>query len=116
MRRGEPLTDARLLHPLRLPPGTTATPVRIADADTVALISPGSTIGVLAAWEPGQPAQLIADDIEVITIPGHAKPDNQAGALVVLAATPPQAAQLAAAQATGHLSITINQLPTTRQP
>ncbi|WP_144070103.1 SAF domain-containing protein [Nonomuraea indica] len=103
MRRGEPLTDARLLHTLRLPPGTVATPVRIADADAVRLISPGSTIGVLAAWE-GQAAQLVADDVTVVTIPPA---DDDKGALIVLATTPAQAGTLTAAQAGGHLSITI---------
>ncbi|GGO67138.1 SAF domain-containing protein [Nonomuraea cavernae] len=104
MRRGEPLTDVRLLHSLRLPAGSVATPVRIADADVAGLISPGSTIGVLAAWE-GQPAELVADDVKVITIP---RADDDHGALIVLATTPDQAARLAAAQTGGHLSITIN--------
>ena len=103
MRRGEPLTDVRLLHTFPLPPGTVATPVRIADIDVAQLISPGSTIGVLAAWE-GQPAQLVADDVTVITVP---RSEDDHGALIVLATTPTQASQLAAAQAGGHLSITI---------
>nr|WP_113705659.1 SAF domain-containing protein [Nonomuraea lactucae] len=105
MRRGEPLTDARLLDSQKLPAGTVATPIRIADADVAALISPGSTIGVLVAWE-GQPAQLIADHVTVITVPRTT--DHDHGALIVLAATPAQAGRLAAAQASGHLSITIN--------
>lgn len=109
MRRGEPLTDARLLHRLSLPPGTVAAPVRIADPDAVTLVSPGSTVGVLAAWEGGQAAQLIADDVRVITIPEPGDDSRTGGALVVLAATPSQAAQLAAAQTTGRLSITIKQ-------
>ncbi|GAA2284900.1 hypothetical protein GCM10010149_33150 [Nonomuraea roseoviolacea subsp. roseoviolacea] len=103
MRRGEPLTDARLLHSLRLPTGTVATPVRIADADVAGLVSPGSTIGVLVAWE-SQPAQLVADDVMVITVP---KPTDDHNALLVLATTPDQAGRLAAAQASGRLSITI---------
>ncbi|MFC7102230.1 hypothetical protein ACFQQB_18315 [Nonomuraea rubra] len=40
MRKGEPLTDVRLLASYRLPPGLVATPVRIADAAAAALISP----------------------------------------------------------------------------
>ncbi|WP_336216951.1 SAF domain-containing protein [Nonomuraea sp. LPB2021202275-12-8] len=103
MRRGEPLTDVRLLDSLRMPPGSVATPVRIADPDVVRLISPGSTISVLAAHE-GQVASLVADDVTVLTIPA-AKDDH--GALVVLATTPSQASELAGAQAGGHLSITI---------
>jgi Flp pilus assembly protein CpaB len=105
MRRGEPLTDARLLHSLSLPAGTVATPVRIADSDVAALLSPGSAIGVIAARE-GQPAELIADPVTVVTVPDTEHRDH--GALLVLAATPAQAAHLAAAQAGGHLSITIH--------
>ncbi|MEV0150381.1 MULTISPECIES: SAF domain-containing protein [unclassified Nonomuraea] len=103
MRRGEPFTDARLLHSLHLPAGTVATPVRIADADVASLLSPGSTIAVLAAWE-GQSAQLVADDVTVVTIP---KATDEHDALLVLATTPDQAGRLAAAQASGRLSITI---------
>ncbi|MFG1703756.1 RcpC/CpaB family pilus assembly protein [Nonomuraea sp. M3C6] len=83
-----------------------ATPVRIADPAAAKLLSPGSTIGVLAAWEEGQPAHTIAEDITVITIPAPDTDDSH-GTLVVLATTPAQAANLAAAQTSGRLSITI---------
>ncbi|MEU7894161.1 SAF domain-containing protein [Nonomuraea sp. NPDC049152] len=110
MRRGEPLTDVRLLDPAllaTLPPGTVAMPVRIADADAVRLLSPGDVIGVLAAWDSGQPAQTVAERVPVITIPTG---ETDGGALIVLAATPDQARMLAAAQAGGRLSMTINPL------
>lgn len=103
MRRGEPLTDARLLDRLRLPPGMVATPVRISDPGAVALISPGSRIGVLAAGD-AQTASLVADDVTVLTIPATG---DDHGALVVLATTLTQAEALAGAQAAGHLSIAI---------
>ncbi|WP_431897640.1 Flp pilus assembly protein CpaB [Nonomuraea sp. bgisy101] len=108
MRRGEPLTDVRLLNPAllaTLPPGTVAMPVRIADADAVRLLSPGDAIGVLAAWDTGQPAQTVAERVPVITIPAG---ETDGGALIVLAASPDQARMLAAAQAGGRLSVTIN--------
>jgi Flp pilus assembly protein CpaB len=109
MRRGEPLTDARLLHSYRLPPGMAATPVRISDPEAARLISPGSVIDVLAAWEDSHLARTIAEDVTVITIP---KPSTAAaethGRLIVLATTPSQAAELAAAQASARLSITID--------
>ncbi|TMR88461.1 RcpC/CpaB family pilus assembly protein, partial [Nonomuraea basaltis] len=111
MRRGEPLTDARLLHSHRLPPGMVATPVRIADPEAAKLISPGSTINVLAAWEETHPARTIAEAVTVITIPAATttttgSTDNH-GTLAVLATTSTQAAELAAAQASARLSITI---------
>jgi Flp pilus assembly protein CpaB len=108
MRKGEPLTDVRLLDSFRLPPGLVATPVRIADAAAAALIAPGATISVLAAWDGGQPARAIAEGVRVITIPPPAEHASAHGALVVLATTTSQATELAAAKAGGHLSITIS--------
>ena len=52
MRRGEPLTDARLLGPRLLAGygrGLVAAPVRVADADMAALLHPGDHIDILAA-------------------------------------------------------------------
>ncbi|MFC0862711.1 SAF domain-containing protein [Sphaerimonospora cavernae] len=54
MRRGEPLTDARVLGRGMLAtqgPGMVATPVRIADPDAGRLLSPGDVVDVLAAFE-----------------------------------------------------------------
>ncbi|MDF5757612.1 Flp pilus assembly protein CpaB [Spongiactinospora sp. TRM90649] len=123
MRRGEPLTDVRLVGPPLVSthiPGTIATPVRIADADAAALLTPGDTIDVLAArsgeWNEALaalPAQTVADDVRVIAAPrpptgtGTTAGGSAGGALLVLATTQEQAAKLAAAQATGRLSITI---------
>ncbi|MFI6534871.1 flagellar biosynthesis protein FlgA [Nonomuraea sp. NPDC050547] len=107
MRRGEPLTDVRPLHPVRLAPGLVAAPVRIADPDAAKLIEPGSTIGVLAAWE-SQSAQLVADDVTVLSTP---RTEDDQGALIVLATTTTQAAQLAAAQSGGRLSVILKPHP-----
>ncbi|WP_043628586.1 RcpC/CpaB family pilus assembly protein [Nonomuraea candida] len=121
MRQGEPLTDARLLTSYRLPPGMVATPVRIADADAAALLSPGSRITLLAAYDPATPARQIAPDTTVLTIPGAAAQEtdspidrslgagagSRAGTLIVVATTPTQAADLATAQAHARLSLTI---------
>ncbi|MEW1836583.1 RcpC/CpaB family pilus assembly protein [Nonomuraea angiospora] len=109
MRKGEPLTDVRLLHSYRLPPGMVATPVRIADAATASLLTPGATITVLAAGEETHPARAVAEDVRIITIPQtpNKTTSEPHGALIVLATTPTQAAELASAQTTGHLSITI---------
>ncbi|MFB9474689.1 flagellar biosynthesis protein FlgA [Nonomuraea salmonea] len=108
MRRGEPLTDVRLLSTYPLPPGLVATPVRIADPATASLLTPGSTITVLAAHDQAAPAREIATDATVITIPRSARSGaSQEGALLVLATTPSQAAELATAQAHARLSITL---------
>ncbi|PZG19051.1 flagellar biosynthesis protein FlgA, partial [Spongiactinospora gelatinilytica] len=100
------------------PPGTVATPVRIADAEAAALLAPGDTIDVLAAgtgWgqdgtATASPAQTVADDVRVITTHKRAATSSAnagGGALIVLATTSAQAAELAAAQSGGRLSITI---------
>lgn len=110
VRRGEPLTDARLLGPGLLSAhgrGAVATPARVADAQTARLLSPGDVVSVLAAtsrWDGSAPARTVAKDVTVLAVPGG-EPDR--GALVVLATTAEQAVDLASAQAGGHLSITI---------
>ncbi|MFC4910932.1 SAF domain-containing protein [Actinomadura gamaensis] len=56
VRKGEALTDARILGPGLLdeqPPGTVATPIRVADAAAARLLRPGDRIDVLAATPPG---------------------------------------------------------------
>ncbi|MEU8039505.1 RcpC/CpaB family pilus assembly protein [Streptosporangium sp. NPDC049078] len=109
-RRGEPLTDVRLLGPGLLAAhgrGTVATPVRVADPETARLLSPGDVVNVLAAtsaWEGTAPASVVAEDVTVLATPGG---ESERGALVVLATTPAQATELASAQAGGRLSITI---------
>ncbi|QFG21594.1 SAF domain-containing protein [Actinomadura sp. WMMB 499] len=57
MRRGEPLTDVRVIGDRLLRgfgPDKVATPIRIADAGTVRLVRPGDRIDVLAAPHPGE--------------------------------------------------------------
>ncbi|WP_433476975.1 SAF domain-containing protein [Spirillospora sp. CA-142024] len=68
MRRGEPLTDARVVGDGLLRgygPGTVATPVRIADADAVRLLHPGDHIDVLTAPPDGASLRLPPDDAPV---------------------------------------------------
>ncbi|WP_026402303.1 SAF domain-containing protein [Actinomadura rifamycini] len=69
MRRGEPLTDVRVIGDRLLRghgPGKVAAPVRIADADTVRLVRPGDRIDVLAAPPEG---------LAVPEPPGETPPD-----------------------------------------
>ncbi|WP_344592991.1 SAF domain-containing protein [Actinomadura vinacea] len=115
MRRGEPLTDVRLISSGLLNgygPGTVAVPVRIADAGAVRLLHRGDRVDVLApapstdeltpATRPHR-ARLIAAAAPVVAIP---RPQGEAaGALIVLAADRAQAAALAGAGP--HLSLTI---------
>lgn len=122
LRRGETLTDARLLGPglfhqsltgqgrpasdVAVGAGMVATPVRIADPDAARLLSPGDVVDVLAAWQDAAPrAPGVVQGVRVIMRPPGG---TDGGGLIVLATTTGQAAQLAQAQAQGRLSVAIH--------
>ena len=111
VRRGEALTDVRLLGSglLLRGRGLVAAPVRLADPATAALLHAGDRVDVLAV--PTEPrvttsATSVAAGLQVLAVPspGQSDPD---GALVVLAATPATALRLAAAAVGSRLSITV---------
>ncbi len=109
VRRGEALTDVRLLGSgLVRGRGLVAAPVRLADPATAALLHAGDRVDVLATPTDGRQdtALTVAAGLEVLAVPagGSGDPD---GALVVLAATPHTAARLAAAAVGSRLSITV---------
>jgi Flp pilus assembly protein CpaB len=116
VRRGEPITDVRLVGPALLagaPAGAdlVATPVRIADPESADLLRAGDTVDVLAAAE-GVAATVVAPGVRVLAVPRPggetAGPSVLAdGALVVLATSPAVAARLARAATTSRLSITV---------
>ncbi|MTD12585.1 flagellar biosynthesis protein FlgA [Nakamurella sp. YIM 132087] len=71
VRRGEVLTDARLV-PAGGPdagPGRVAVPVTPADPTTVALLSPGVHVAVLTVDDDGNPTLLTADAVVVALVP-----------------------------------------------
>lgn len=120
VRAGEPLTDARLVgEPMVAQEGMVATPVRIADTGVARLLRPGDRVDVLAATARGdslgEAAQVVAPGVRVVTVPGRGGGDDPAraepgiaqGALVVLATTAEEAAQLAAAAVTSRLSVVL---------
>jgi Flp pilus assembly protein CpaB len=118
VRRGEPLTDVRLLAPSLLaavgPADAVAVPVRVADAAaTAALVRAGDLVDVLAAGDPaggGPPAPTtVARGVRVLAVPGHGDPDG--GGLLVVAGTPGQAAALAQAATGARLSIDVRRQP-----
>ena len=120
MRRGEPLTDARVVGDGLLSGygrDTVATPVRIADADAVRLVRPGDRIDVLTTPAPPSlpdtppppgraDARVVAAALPVITVPAPGEAGDRQGALLVLATTRAQALALAAATAPLSLAIT----------
>jgi pilus assembly protein CpaB len=109
IRRGEPLTDVRLLDKGLLAghgPGTMATPIRIPDADVARLVSSGDMVDVLAAVEEHMTQALTV--ARKVTVVSRTAGRSTEGALLVLATTPFQAAQLAQAQAHGRLTVAIH--------
>ncbi|MDX6284839.1 MAG: hypothetical protein QOG53_324 [Frankiales bacterium] len=115
MRRGEPLTDVRVVGPALIDAlgasGLVATPVRIADPGVARLLQPGNVVDVLASSDrdPGATAPVVASRVRVVAVP---VPDGSVtglddGALVVLATTSATAAVLARAAVSSRLSVII---------
>src|SRR5213080_623274 len=117
MRRGEPLTDVRLLGPSLLTalpePGLVAVPVRVADGSAAAaLVHPGDVVDVLAVDDPvsgrdgGRPA-TVAAAVRVVAVPARVGSSGDGGGLVVVAVDRMQAASLAEASSGARLSLAL---------
>jgi pilus assembly protein CpaB len=117
VRRGEPLTDVRLLAPSLLAalpePGLVAVPVRVADGPAAAsVVHPGALVDVLAstADSEGDPssAVTVVASVLVVAVPPPEPSDGGEAGLVVVAASPAQANALAAASGR-RLSVVLRQ-------
>lgn len=111
VRRGETLTDVRLLGAGLLPAGSegseVAVPVRVAEPAAAALVEAGDRIDVLAAPpEGGAAAAVVAAGVRVLSVPALGD-DPGEGSLLVVAAGRPTAARLAAAAVSGLLSVVV---------
>jgi Flp pilus assembly protein CpaB len=120
VRRGEPITDVRLLSPTLLSaldqPDLVAVPVRVADGPAaLAVVRAGDRVNVIAATDPGTGEQgagsAVVHDVRVLAIPSRMDPtaidSSDGGSVLIVAATPHQAAVLAQAAATSRLSIAV---------
>jgi pilus assembly protein CpaB len=117
VRRGEPLTDVRLLSTALLTAlgrsGLVAVPVRVADGPaTAALVQPGDRVDVVAAADPQDAGAVttttVARGLRVLAVPGRsADASADTGGLLVVAATAAQADALAQAAAGARLSVTV---------
>jgi len=101
LRRGEPVTDVRLVGPALTEghPGVVALPVRLPDAAMVGLLEVGDRIDLVAADPQEGGAEVVADDVPVLAIPAVGADDSGAsalpGRLVVVGADPPTVPALA---------------------
>jgi Flp pilus assembly protein CpaB len=107
VRRGEFLTDVRLLGAALLPPGPeVALTVRLAEPATASIVVAGDRVDVLsAAPDAAATAVVVASGVRVLAVPDGSGAGD--GALLVLAASRPTAARLAAAAVTGSLSVAV---------
>jgi len=105
VRKGEVLTDVRLVSGAGPDPGPgrVAVPIRPADPGTVELLTPGVHVAVLAVPESGS-ATVLAADAVVLSIPPPSRSDPSRR-LVVLAVPTPAADRITATAATGTLAL-----------
>ena len=116
LRRGEPVTDVRVVGPglwSQVPAGQVAAPVRLADLAVAALLHPGDRVDVLATDPQTGVADVVAADALVLSVtsdapagPAAAPPTTTAG-LLVLAVPPETARVLAGAATTSSLTATL---------
>lgn len=75
VRRGEPITDARLVGPRLARDGITALPVRLPDAAMAALLRPGDHVDLYATDPSEGGTSAVARGVLVLAVP----PKNDAG-------------------------------------
>ena len=87
--------------------GHVRAPVRLADADVVALLAPGDLVTVIASASDGGATSTVARSARVVTVPARKQDDQgtSTGALVVLDLPEADAEPLARAAATGNLTV-----------
>jgi pilus assembly protein CpaB len=117
VRRGEPLTDARVVGPglarLAGGPGAVAVPMRLADPAVAALLRPGDHVDVVSVPQSGE-ATVVVAGVPVLAIPaglgdsatGVAGRTNE-GALVVVAVPAYLAPRLSSAALSTRLTVTL---------
>ncbi|WP_084507583.1 RcpC/CpaB family pilus assembly protein [Arthrobacter sp. TB 26] len=116
LRKGQLLSDSQLLGPGLLagsPPGSAAVPLRMADAASIQLLSPGQLVNVVMttgnSFDQPAASQVLAAAVPVLWTSGHgtgAGPWLAAGetdGLLVVAADADQARRLAGASTQGKL-------------
>lgn len=114
LRRGEPITDVRLVGPgltALLAPGQVAAPLRLTDLAVAGLVSAGDRVDVLATAPGATTAEVVAPAALVLAASAASGGDPAAagadGGLLLLAVDGPTGARLAAAVTTDTLGVTL---------
>lgn len=100
VRRGEPVTDVRLVGPALAgaDPTRTALPLRLADAAMADLLRVGDVIDLVATDPQSGTATVVAHAVPVLALPAPAQDTaDQPGALVVVGAAPDEVDALTSA-------------------
>jgi Flp pilus assembly protein CpaB len=116
VRRGETVTDARLVGPGLTaglgPQESSAVPVRLAEAEAAALVRPGDRVDVLGTPVEaagvaggGTDAIEVATGVRVLAVLGGDEAAD--GVVLVIAAAPAAARRLAGAAARHRLTVTV---------
>lgn len=111
LRRGEPVTDVRLVGPELTAgqPGLVAVPVRLPDPGMAALLDVGDRIDIVATDPQQGDASVVADDVPVLAIPAAddlAGGSGLPGRLVVVGTGVGQVEPLAAAAVRSFVTYT----------
>lgn len=108
-RRGEVLTDVRLVDPIgpQPGPGRVAVPIRPADATVVDLLRPGMHVAVVTVTDDGAAAALVPDAVVLLvgTSEGSSGQRRDRDPPVVLAVPQDSADQVVAAALTGTVAL-----------
>ncbi|MCE0763210.1 SAF domain-containing protein [Pseudonocardia kujensis] len=115
LRAGEPLTDLRLARAALAAaatgiPDAAAVPVRLADPDVAALLTPGVRVDVVVAAPEGGTPTVLADSAVVLTVlePGGASAGSSARGRSALVALPRElATRVAAASLSDQVAVTL---------
>jgi Flp pilus assembly protein CpaB len=114
VRRGEPLTDVRLLSPFLLTaagsPRALAVPVRVTDGPAaLALVTAGERVAVLAASDSGVGTsghvRTVVVAVRVLAVPGRSS--DAGSGLIIVAASPRQATELAQISASDRVTVAV---------
>ena len=105
--RRQVLTE-RAVVSARASPGQVLAPLRLADAETTALLRAGDTVDVLAADPQAEQAFVAGRDVRVVAVPAPVEPNagaDPAGALVLVEVHPETARVLARAAVSATLTV-----------
>lgn len=113
LRRGEPVTDVRLVSPALTDgyPGLVAYPVRIPDAGVVALLRVGDRVDVVATDPESGDAEVLLADTPVLALPradDASATEGLSGRLVVLGVPESRVTSVGVAAVTHFLTVVLN--------